>query len=710
MSLRERREARVKAIKQMHPYSMDFYKDFDYTILSNIRSLAKSGRGSNGTYNDIIIFADTETSKKENYSDNCRDNHIVAWTITLRAFNFNIVTLWGRKPSEFINTLCMIRDNLSGHDIYIYWHNLSYDWVFIRKYMIKTFGNPISQLNTKPHYPINIVFENGIIFKDSLILAQRSLDKWSKDMNVEHQKAIGKWDYNKIRNQDENFTSDELQYIEHDTLAGAECIDATLNALHKRICSMPYTATGIPREEIRNRGKNNNGRATFKTQTPQNYYIQSILEEVYHGGYTHANRYLIGWKQYNVTCKDFASSYPFIICSEKMPMSPFESIEGIYKMEWILRQMDKFAFITRLIMINPRLKTDLHPMPIIQYSKCRKTINAITDNGRIIAANYIEILADENMLDLINKYYDMDGHICTDVYYSMKQHLPRWLTDYVFELFQEKTMLKGGDAVLYALAKAKLNSVYGCMVQKPCKDNINEDYVTGEYIKENSDPEELYLKWLGKHTNYLVYAWGCWVTSYAMRNLFTLGECVDYDNGGEWIYSDTDSIYSSKWNEYMLNQYNESCKQKLINNGYNSVWHNNREYWLGIAESDGEYSEYVALGAKRYCGRSKEDNELHITVAGVPKIGFKCLNDNIDNFRQGLIFSGEVTGKLQHTYITVDEPYIDEYGNETADSVDLTSCDYLLDEVQVIDWEEVFNKDILIQVYDDELYTTRANI
>ena len=79
------------------------------------------------------------------------------------------------------------------------------------------------QLNIKSHYPLFIEFDNGLMFKDSLILAQRSLEKWSADMDVEHQKAVGLWDYDKIRMQDDYLDNYEKTYIEHDTLAGVEC-------------------------------------------------------------------------------------------------------------------------------------------------------------------------------------------------------------------------------------------------------------------------------------------------------------------------------------------------------------------------------------------------------------------------------------------------------------------------------------------------------
>ena len=180
-----------------------------------------------------------------------------------------------------------------------------------------------------------------------------------------------------------------------------------------------------------------------------------------------------------------------------------------------------------------------------------------------------------------------------------------------------------------------------------------------------------------------------------MHNLFDLGACCD-----TWVYSDTDSCYGIGWNTEKLNAYNERCKEKLLKNGYAGVEHNGKTYWLGIAEADSEYYEYKVQGAKRYCGRSAEDNQLHITVAGVPKKGAICLNDNIDNFTTGCIFSGNLTGKKTHSYFFVDDIFTDELGNETGDSIDLNPCDYLLDSVVVPNWEEIFTQEISIQVYE----------
>ena len=675
-----------------YPYKMIYWDDYDFGELSGITWTLSRRHTERIRVNDCYIMADTETSKKDNGTDH---NHVCAWTISIRYAHVNIVTLWGRKPSDFCKTLNFIMLNMRGDQTIVYFHNLSYDYVFLRRFLFDMFGYPDKELNTKPHYPVCLTWSNGLIIKDSLILAQRSLDKWAKDYNVEHQKASGNWDYSKIRTQQEDFTPEELEYIEHDTLAGAECLDAMLSALNKNVATAPYTATGIPREGVRKAGKKERARDIFKRYV-MSYEDYITCEKVFHGGYTHANRHQIGWVNPAI-CYDFASSYPYIILSHKLPMGKFFPMEN-KDPEYILRNSDDYAWMFKLIMIKPRIKSDHVDMPALQFSKSVKTINAVQDNGRILCADYVEIYINELDLAVIYEQYDQDGIICTEVRAASKDYLPKYIRKYIYELFEAKTKLKGGDPVLYALAKAKLNSCYGMMVQKCIKPEISEDFQTGEYFTAAEDPEELYERYVKNHNSILLFQWGTWVTSAAMYNLFQLGKCVK----GIWLYSDTDSCYATEWDTEKLTAYNESCREKIRAAGFGPVEHNGREYWLGVAELDGEYTEFKTLGAKRYCCRDTS-GKLKITVAGVPKAGVKCLDDNIDNFRRGLIFSGAVTGKLTHSYIYVDDIYIDEKENETGDSVDLSPCDYLLDDITVINWDTLFNEEITIQVYEEDL-------
>lgn len=695
-------EIRKKYFHTYWKYKLILWDKFNYDKLSNIMYLKRSGRNENDTYNDCIIMIDTETSKKD--SKNPAPNHVCAFTVTIRAFDMNIVTLFGHRPDELIDCMDLIHENMQGLHTIFYCHNYPYDYVFCRKFMFAKWGTPEKVLNVKPHYPILMIFKNGIILKDSLILSQKSLERWANDLDVEHKKAIGKWDYDLIRNQDYQFNKNEREYIEHDTLAGVECIQKTMDALGKRIYSIPFTATGIPREQVQKIGKEYQAHEMFQKLSP-NYLVYKIFEAAFHGGYVHGNRYYINELiEGLIDAYDFASSYPFCILAEKFPMSAWEEWRDC-SIDEILSSADNYAFVCKLILHDFELKDKFNPMPALQFSKMINPINCILDNGRVLKGSYAEIYLTSADLRVIKSQYQAAHHICVEVYCSRLDYLPRWFTDYVYSLFQAKTYLKCGDPVEYSLSKAKLNSCYGMMVQKAIQEDIQEDYLTGEYKVEHDEEftfteEEmkLYMKYINNHNKVLPYCWGIFVTSYAFEHLFELGACA-----GTWLYSDTDSCYGQNWDMKKLEAYNNKCKDKLRANGYGPVIRNDREYWLGIAEHDGSYSEFKMMGAKRYAGRSIDDGEIHITVAGVPKKkGALCLDNDLNNFAPGFIFHGTKTGKRQHTYFYADDIYTDENGNITGDSIDLNPCDYLLDMVRIDDFDAIMTDEIEVIDYEQK--------
>ena len=150
--------------------------------------------------------------------------------------------------------------------------------------------------------------------------------------------------------------------------------------------------------------------------------------------------------------------------------------------------------------------------------------------------------------------------------------------------------------------------------------------------------------------------------------------------------------------------------------GYPGIEHEGKIYYPGVAEFDGSYSEFKCCGAKRYACRysndkrnKKEDRgKLKLTVAGVPKKGgAKCLKDDINNFRPGFIFDGEITGKKQHTHF-YNPIHTDKYGNLIGDSIDLSPCDYLLDDIfnnakklqEYLDGD--YEEEVLIQVFEED--------
>ena len=347
------------------PYGMFYYTDFDYSRLQYINTVTRVSRKhkTNQLFNDCFIMADTETSKK--VPGTIGPNHVCAWSIAIRAYHRNVCTLWGTKPDEMCRCISDILKYMQGDHTIIYFHNFAYDYVFLRRFFFEEWGTPKKQLAVKPHYPISMDFKNGLQIRDSLILSQCKLEKWAEDLDVEHKKAVGKWDYEKIRNQDpDQYNDDELLYIQNDVLAGVECLDTLCERLKKHVYTMPYTATGVPRDDTRKIGRKYHAHQTF-IKCSNEWQVQMMLEMLYHGGYTHCDKGIAGWLQSWAECFDFTSSYPFSML-QKVPCDKFRPYDGKISPERIIEHSDRYAFMFVLSVSNFALQDPFYPMPMLQ--------------------------------------------------------------------------------------------------------------------------------------------------------------------------------------------------------------------------------------------------------------------------------------------------------------------------------------------------------
>ena len=690
------------------------HKLFNYNLLSSVPTNKLRGKNSDTTYNNCIIMLDTETSKERQNRQVIENgklkyetvrNYIVAWSIAIMVDHNIIAGIYGNNPIECVEAIDAIQHAMQGDKTVMYIHNLSYDWVFLRKFLLNKFGSPIRQLQTKPHYPIMFEFLNGLILRDSLILAQKKLEKWADDLNVEHKKAVGKWQYDKIRTQKEVFNPDEVIYIMNDVYAGVECIDITIALTHSiSVYYLPYTATGIVRKQFKKIGQQYRAHNRYLSMLLTYQQYKQMLR-TYHGGYVHANRFFAGIliDEVIIMCFDFNSSYPFCMLAYKFPMEKFAHLDD-KPISFILDNAEDYAFMFKLI-IADHVEVDRNcVMPYLQLSKCETALNPVLDNGRILAADYIEINLTEIDLEIIAAQYNIKRHICTDINFAKKAYLPRWFTDEIYKLYYNKCVLKGVDDLNYMLEKGKLNSSYGMCVQKVLRDLIEEKFDTGINNITVQDDEELYIKECNKYGMVLPYQWGVWVTAYACRNLFTLGSYAE-----TWLYSDTDSVYGINFDLEKIAAYNDNCRRLLELNSYDPIVYNGKEFCLGVAvcdEHDDVFKEFKTLGAKKYVCR-KMDDTIKLTVAGVPKkAGAKCLNNDLNNFDVGFIFKGEDTGKLTHTYNYIDAIY-EENGIIYGDYIDLTPCDYTLDKCRIDDFvaDDLFiEEDVCIESLGESLY------
>lgn len=652
-----------------------YFNNYDFSNLcfSYVRS---NKRGKNVEYcqKEIITF-DTETSK---YSDDIL--FITDWSITIE----NNCCIYGNDVKDLIYCIDRITEKVVVNDItkcVIYCHNFQYDYMFIRNHAIKQWGIPVKSLATKPHKYIFMVFPNNLEFRDSYILTHKSLEKLCKDMSVT-QKASGKWDYNKFRTPHSKRTENEMEYMLTDTIALNEALAKFMKLHNVNNATCQYTSTGfIRRRGLEEMYKNNaewNKRGFKDQQLTLDQY--KLLLDVYHGGYTHGNRYFINTIVENVESYDFVSSYPSVMCYEKFPMSKFNDCDNI-DLETILQTKDNIAYCGYLCMTNVKIKR-LFPMPIIQSHKTKFELNAIYDNGKLISADYVVFPFSDPDLEAILSAYNYDAIEIGKCVYAEKDYLPDFITrNLIMPLFKDKCTLKNKDEINYMLSKEFINGIYGMCVQKIIPDEAVENFDDGLWSVEKSvenveKAENTLNKFYKNHSKYLEYQWGVYVTAYAQSNLFKLGQCA-----GEWLYSDTDSIKAIDVDYKAIEAYNESIREKAKRRNIGMVEFNGKKFILGIAEKEKGYDTFITLGSKRYC--YEQNDEIHITVAGVPKKAAKELK-KIEDFKRGFIFckkGGEIE-KLTAVYILNDGIKEIKIGNELIEygcAVRLDRVEYLLD-------------------------------
>lgn len=622
-------------------YKIVYFKNFDYMSLFNGNFIRRSNAGHKQLVYEKIITVDTETfvfDKKD-------IGYITDWTITIE----DECCIYGNHVSDLVDTIDRIADTLHAdkeHLIRFYVHNFSYDYMFIRNHIIRKWGLPDRSLAAKTHRYIFMTWSSfGIEFRDSEILTQRSLERLCQDMGTT-EKAVGTWDYKKFRTPDSERSEKEIKYVCTDTISLCKALRKYISDRGYTVANVPLTNTGFIRNRARAESrKDKKWRNKFLSMRLDLRQYKQLLD-AYHGGYTHANRYYVNKIiTESMQCYDFGSSYPSVICYKKYPMTNFVYTD-VLTLQDILELKDDYAFCGYLRLTNVRLKKEC-PMPPMTFHKAKvcvfpeadartqKSLYAENlDNGKIVNAEVVIYPFTDPDLDTILKAYDYDTADVASVMRATKDYLPEWLINYVMTLYFNKSTLKHSDPVLYAISKGELNGIYGMMVQRIIQQICEEDFDTATWssdIPEDKE-QELLEKFYNSKNSFLPFQWGCWVTAYAQENLYKLGACCK-----KWLYSDTDSVKGFDWDMDKLKSYNDEIIRISKERGVGLVKYKGELFRLGIADFDGEYSEFITHGSKRYCYRDADG--LHITVAGVPKDGVYCLNDDITNFRKGFIFS-----------------------------------------------------------------------
>lgn len=677
-------------------------KEEFYEILKKISGVNKIQTNKKILYYNIPCSFDIETSSFYNPSQLGTDEKVaIMYEWTFAMYGYIIV---GRTWDEFIELYNHLVDILKldiNNRLIVYVHNLSFEFQFIRKRL--DWEKVFSLTERKP---VQAITCDGIEFRCSYKLSGYSLAKLGDQLTkyIVH-KDVGDLNYDLIRTPTTPLTEQEWNYCVDDVLV-VVCYIQELIEREGDITKIPLTKTGFVRRFCRNKCLYENDDKYHKKYKKYRELMKSLtldvetydqLKRAFAGGFTHASPLYAFDTCHNVGSFDFTSSYPYVMVSEKFPMTKFQKV-AINSREDRKYYINNYCclFDIEIFNLQPRVYFENY----ISKSHCYELKNPILNNGRIVSADHLKITITDVDFNIIKKFYKWSKIRYFNFKIANRGYLPTDLIKAVLEMYQKKTTLKGieGFEIEYLKSKEDINATFGMCVTDICRDDIQ--YIS-EWKKIEADKEKAISTYNKSVKRFLSYAWGVWITAYARANLFTgIWECK-YD----YLYADTDSIkiLNSQNHIKYFEKYNNMVGYKLQQaanyHGFNisltaPKTKSGKIKQLGVWDSEGTYNKFKSLGAKRYI--YEKDNHITMTVAGLNKQNavkyiqsryddiFNAFTNNLyipaKYLQDGKYISG--TGKQTHTYIDecrrgVVKDYLGNYYEyEELSAIHLEGADY----------------------------------
>ena len=623
-----------------------------------------------------------KVNKKEVYNIPCSfdiettsfidDRNKKAAIMYIWQFGINGLVIYGRTWEQFFEFLQQLRDLLGLNEnrlLYIYVHNLSYEFQFIRKFF--DWDKVFALKKRKVLYAQFLPW--GIEFRCSYILANAGLAHVGRKLLNRYpvMKMVGDLDYSLARHSLTPLTDKELKYCINDVLVVMSFIQEKIEH-DGGIDKIPLTNTGYVRNFCRQQCMSDK-RASQKYHAYMNSLTIDSEEEydqnkrAFMGGFTHtgilhANKILM-----DVGSADLTSSYPAEICGSYFPITHARYIGSVADELAFKRYLDTYCCIFDVQFENL--------MPAVEYesylsvSRCI-TENATVNNGRIVSATKCVTTLTEIDFDIVNKMYTWDSMIISNLRVYERGYLPKSLILSVLSLYGNKTKLKGvpEEIVEYMRSKNMVNAAFGMMVTDIIRPEITineeDEWVEEEVFKEKQ------LNGYNKNFNrFLYYTWGIYVTAHARHNLF---EAI-IEFGSDYVYADTDSIKGINFDRHInfFKAYNFKNKMRMekmcrtLNIPYSAVAPKTitgEEKLLGDWDIEESYKYFKACGAKRYM-YVYENGKLSLTVAGLNKAAavpylLEQYNGDVmaimESFEDGFTVPKGHTGKQTLTYIDDD--------------------------------------------------------
>lgn len=619
-------------------------------------------KGKRKFYDANIYTFDIETSsyyildekvypaiKYDNLSDKEKQRAIKRSHMYIWMFGINDIVYFGRTWDELKQFLKRLDDHISDRK-YVFIHNLAFEFQYLKS---NFHFDEVSA--RKSHKVITAIMKDyNIMLKCSYMMSNVALKYLPKMFDLPVEKKVGDLDYSLIRNPNTPMTDIELGYCEYDCLVLYHYILKELE-VYEDVKHIPTTNTGKVRRELQDLTRTNfKYRRVVKKSINTNPIIYNRLCDAFLGGYTHANWIYADEVLKNVDSYDIASSYPYVLVTQKYPNSEFQKC-FIKKREQMSKSLC-YLLVVKFKNVKCRYYNNF-----ISASKCRNLRGAKYDNGRLISASEFEMTLTDIDFYFYLDTYDLKYEIL-ECYCSSKNYLPKTLIEFILDKYVGKTELKGveGREMEYGRIKGMYNSIYGMSVTNNIRDDVIYDDSSGTWSEVPLDNDTIIKKLESeKKKAFLSFAYGVWVTAYARDNL--LRRVIANDD--YVVYCDTDSCkLVDGYDKSVFEEYNNQvadritfvCRVlKLDPNKYAPSDIKGNKHMMGLFEKECNYQKFITQGAKKYA--YEIDGKIHITVAGVPKSGAKALK-SLDDFRDDFVFNYNDTNKNLVLYTEEQSP------------------------------------------------------
>ena len=522
------------------------------------------------------------------------------------------ITVIGRNWHEYELTMGRLTAGLPDDVWLAVWvHNLSFEFQFLRG--IYDFKDD-EVFAVESRRILRCDMWGHVEYRCSYLHTNMRLETYLAKMGVPDQKLS--YDYDKPRYPWTPLSDDEIAYCINDVKGLVEALLVEMVHDGDTLYTIPATSTGYVRRDVK-KAMRKLRYGVIRDMLPD-IDTYHLLREAFRGGDTHGSRWLAGRILDGVVSFDRSSSYPDVQINCEFPIGPFRAVDesalSWSKLVDLIGRRHK-AVLVRLALWDVELIDQWEACPYLSFDKCRHVSRDVRlDNGRILSAGYLEVTLTDVDLKIVLDQYQFSARKILTLEHARYGPLPQVLKDVIIRYYRLKTELKGIEEkrILYDKSKNKLNSVYGMSAQNPVKRSIL--FASGAWKEEDKSDEEL-LEEANKKA-FFPYQWGVWTTAWARYRLWE-GRKVVTDQGGEFVYCDTDSVKyigEVNWTAYNAQRQADSEAQ-----GAYADDPKGRRHYMGVYEPDDGYpARFATRGAKKYVVEHP-GGKLEATISGVSK-------------------------------------------------------------------------------------------